>query len=283
MPSILPILLDTVLMASKTDAATRRVALADLDSLVGPHVPDVELLLLLIQDSMRHVNMDMHDLKGDQKPQFRTSELMDELLFRFCGSWASEAVKNSLATVVELRKKLDDRLSALVPLADLIKPGRASALPTLNQAERLYSAINGFCGFESGLKSSTYKTRGLFFPFKETLSHLAKPGTVLGDLSIKAEEARTQVASLPSSMLIERLIDNITKSDLLRDLDRPVYGTNSLYFYLPAIADRVINPSGPAMSLEYCQMCEQKIQKTLRSLAVVEATLQEPGDGSPAP
>jgi len=283
MPSILPILVDTVLSASKTEAATRRVAIADLDTLVGPHVPDVALLLLLIQDSMRHVNMDMHDPKGDQKPQFRTSELIDELVFRFCGSWASEAVKTSLASVVELRKKLEVQLTALVPLAEELKPGRASMLPTLNQAERLYSAINGFWGFESGLKTSTFKTRGLFFPFKDTLNHLAKPGTVLGDFSIRAEEARARVASLPSSMLIERLIDNITKSDLLRELDRPVYGTSSLYFYLPAIADRVINPSGPGMSLEYCQMYEQKIQKTLRSLAVVEAAFQEPGDGSPAP
>jgi hypothetical protein len=283
MSSILPILLESVLNASKTSEPTKRAALTKSRQIIGAHVPDIVLLLRLASDSMLHVRLDMYDPKGEETHQFKTSDLLDELLCRFCKSWASETVISWVKTMVGFEDDLRQKLAAVTPKTSRSQPGRSSPFPILAQAERLHTELIDFKNFELCLKNGTYKTRNIFYPYASQENSLTKPGTFLGDIGARLKEIEARVAKLSNSVLVEMMISNITNSQLLRDLDRPVYGTDSLYFYIPAIADRVMNPQGPAMSLEYCQMYEQTTRKTINRLRVVEAVFQDAGDESPAP
>jgi hypothetical protein len=281
MNAIFHMYFERVLEASRTEKNLRDAALARSEELSSAGAPGIVLLLKLASDSMKHVNVDQHDPKGEEKPLFQTSMLIDEVLFRFCQSWATPAVIENLKTVTGLEDELGVKLTEVTPLAAAAGRGRrASPFPVLAQAERLKSELVDFRSFENSLKNGTSKTRQLFFPYVDSIKTF---GTIFGEITRKLEEVKASIAGLSNTILLEMMLTNITKNALLRELDSPVYGTSSLYFYLPAIAQRIVAPPATDMSLEYCQMLEHNIGKTLGRLNLLNTSLQMPGADDPQP
>lgn len=287
MSSIFPILFETILKASKAVTSARNAPLNDLTKLIGPHVADITLVLHVCADSMRHVKLEMHDPRGEEKPAFSTARLMDELLLRFAKGWASPEVTEQIQQVVELESELDKKLSLVVPMVNHSKPGRASPWSALSQAQRLSRELEGFLRLESDLKNSAYQARSVLFPqstqHNSSARMFSKSSTIMSEIWQKITDEQSRIGALSNSVLVETLVANICKSDLLRDPERPVYGTSSMYFYLPAIADRLLNPVNPEMNLEYLQMATTNIRKALKNLEVIQSIYQPSSEDSPEP
>lgn len=281
MSELLKSLLETAISGVHTSPEVKQQALDRAHATMGRHVPDIYLLHMITLDALAQVNFDRHADQDTDAPEFKPSDVLDELLHRFCLRTLADAqtlkaiadVEQAEGELNKLVGRVTTRLSGVV--------GRDDDWAFLGEGERLIRRLEGFQRMKNAMRSSTSKTREIFYPEppKDQSSAMqAFYAKHLGD----RHEKQHQLGLLSDTVLVEKVMGMICQSELQKyTLDYPVYGVKTLMMYLPAVMDRLIGAPSERLSLEYCQTHLNALKAATRKLNILETSLQRSG-GEPS-
>lgn len=281
MSELLKSMLETAISEVHTSPEVKQRALDSAHAMMGRHVPDICLLHMITLDGLAQVNFDRHDGQGANAPEFKSSDVLDELLHRFClRTLADPQTLKAIAEVEQAEFELS-KLVGRVTTRLSVMTGREDDWAFLGEGERLLRRLEGFQRMKNAIRSSTSKTRDIFYPEPAKAER-----TLLHDFFNKnlaeRQEKKHQLGQLPDAILLEKVMGMIRQSELQKyTLDYPVYGVKTLMMYLPAVIDRLIGEPSERLSLEYCQTHLNAVNTITLKLNVIEASLQR-GKGEPS-
>lgn len=274
MSELLKSLLETAISGVHTSPEVKQQALDRAHAMMGRHVPDIYLLHMITLDALAQVNFDRHAGQGTDAPEFKPSDVLDELLHRFCLRTLADAQTLKAIAEVEQAERELSKLVGRVTTRLSGMAGREDDWAFLGEGERLIRRLDGFQCMKNAIRSSTSKTRNIFYPEPPKDESRALQAFFNKNLGDRHEKQR-QLGLLSDTILVEKAMGMICQSELQRyTLDYPVYGVKTLMMYLPAVIERLIGEPSEKLSLEYCRTHLGALKTTTLKLNIIEASLQ---------
>jgi hypothetical protein len=274
MSELLNSLLETAISGVHTSPEVKQQALDRAHAMMGRHVPDIYLLHMITLDALAQVNFDRHAGQGTEAPEFKPSDVLDELLHRFCLRTLADAQTLKAIAEVEQAERELSKLVGRVTTRLCGVAGREDDWVFLEEGQRLICRLQGFQCMKNAIRSSTSKTRDIFYPEPPKDESSALQAFFKKNLGDRHEKQH-QLALLSDAILVEKVMGMICQSELQKyTLDYPVYGVKTLMMYLPAVIDRLIGEPSERLSLEYCQTHLNALKATTLKLNIIETSLQ---------